>query len=210
MTPAPGAESAAPTTPATDAGPADTGRPLRADAQRNRAKILEAAEAVLANEGLAAPIDDIARRAGVGIGTVYRHFPTKEALFEAIFVAWVQRLVDEARMRLDTDDPGRAFFDELDSWLDHSVRHRAVAEGLAATGVDVKAATADLKQELRDAVGQLLVRAQAAGAVRDDVEIGDVMLLLSGACTALNQADLERAARTRTFHLMCDGLRATR
>lgn len=198
------------TPPATEAAPDHPGRPLRADAQRNRAKILAAAEAVLADEGLAAPIDDIARRAGVGIGTVYRHFPTKEALFEAIFVAWVQRLVDEARARLDDENPGQSFFEELDSWLQHSVQHRAVAEGLAETGIDVKAATADLKQDLRDSVELLLQRAQAAGAVRNDVEIGDVMILLSGACTALNQADLDPAARLRTFHIMCDGLRATR
>src|SRR5438105_1241479 len=81
----------------------------------------------------------------VGIGTVYRHFPTKEALFEAIFRAWVQRLVDEAKGRLSADDPGAAFFDELGSWVEHSIAHRVVAEGLAETGVDVKAATADLK-----------------------------------------------------------------
>ncbi|MBV8949444.1 MAG: TetR/AcrR family transcriptional regulator [Actinobacteria bacterium] len=210
MTPTTGAAGRARTTPGHEAEPADNGRPLRADALRNRAKILEAAEEVLATEGLAAPIDDIARRAGVGIGTVYRHFPTKEALFEAIFVAWVQRLLDEARARIDAEDPGRAFFDELDSWFEHSVRHRAVAEGLADTGIDVRAATADLKQDLRDAIEQLLVRAQAAGAVRDDVQIGDVMLVTSGACTALNQSGLEPDERSRTFRIMCDGLRARR
>src|SRR4051794_19210057 len=101
----PGARRADSTPP--EAADADPGRPRRADAQRNRLKILEAAEAVLATEGLAAPIDDTARRAGVGIGTVYRHFPTKEELFEAIFRTWVQRLVDEAKALLDDDDPGR-------------------------------------------------------------------------------------------------------
>jgi AcrR family transcriptional regulator len=210
MTPSSGAESAVRREPATEADPTGSGRPLRADALRNRTKILEAAEAVFANEGLAAPIDDVARRAGVGIGTVYRHFPTKEALFEAIFVTWVQRLVAEAQARLDAEDPGRAFFDELDNWLEHSIKHRAVAEHLAETGIDVKAATADLKQQLRDAVEKLLVRAQDAGAVREDVGIGDILILISGACTALNQAALEPVARRRTFRIMCDGLRAAR
>ena len=71
-------------------------RPLRADARRNRAKVLEAAEEVFASEGLAVPIDEVARRAGVGVGTVYRHFPTKEALFEAIVVARLEALVERA------------------------------------------------------------------------------------------------------------------
>src|SRR5579863_7264952 len=84
-------------------------RPLRADAERNRQRVLEVAQAVFATEGLAVPIDEIARRAGLGVGTLYRHFPTKEALFGAIVTGRMQSLVDEARAGLKAKDPAGAF-----------------------------------------------------------------------------------------------------
>src|SRR5580658_9490937 len=85
-------------------------RPQRADAQRNRARVLEAAEVVFAAEGLNVPVDVIAEKAGVGVGTLYRHFPTKEKLFEAIIVERISGLAVEARCRLTAEDPGAAFF----------------------------------------------------------------------------------------------------
>src|SRR5271170_7879529 len=85
-------------------------RPLRADAERNRQRVLEIAQQVFATEGLAVPIDEIARRAGLGVGTLYRHFPTKEALFEAIVIGRIEGLVDYAREGARAPDPGVAFF----------------------------------------------------------------------------------------------------
>jgi AcrR family transcriptional regulator len=184
-------------------------RPLRADAARNRLRILEAAEAVLASQGLAAPIDDIARAAGVGIGTIYRHFPTQEALYEAIVVNRVQRLVDEAQARAGAPDPGATFYGFLSYWVEDSMQHKALVEGLSLSGVDVKAATAEIKQRLGDAVEALLVRAQKAGEVRDDVRIDDVMMLISGACHATAYSGFDPDARRRAVAIMCDGLRPT-
>ncbi len=181
-------------------------RPLRADARRNRARILDAAETVLAAQGLAAPIDDVAREAGVGIGTVYRHFPTKEALFEAVVVNRVQRLVEDAEALGDADDPGEAFFAFLARWAEHSATSKALSDGLADTGVDVKAATSDVKQQLWRAVQHLLTRAQRAGAVRTDVRIDDLQSLLAGVCLAAAYND-DPNLRARTVAVVCDGLR---
>jgi AcrR family transcriptional regulator len=187
----------------------DRARPLRADAARNRKRILDAAERVLASQGLSAPIDDIARAAGVGIGTIYRHFPTKEALYEAIVVNRVQRLLDEAHSRADWADPGAAFYGFLTHWVDHSTEHKALVEGLMQSGIDLKAATAEIKQQLHVATEVLLVRAQQAGAVRDDVGIDDVMSLTAGACHAVVYAAFDPDLRRRTIAIMCDGLRPT-
>src|SRR5881409_3662812 len=85
-------------------------RPLRADARRNRARVLQVAYETFAAEGLAVPIDEIARRAGVGAGTVYRHFPTKEALFEAVFADRVRHMLADGRALLDSVGPGEALY----------------------------------------------------------------------------------------------------
>jgi AcrR family transcriptional regulator len=187
--------------------PVSDSRPLRADAARNHARILEAAESVLATEGLSAPIDDIARAADVGIGTVYRHFPTKEALFDAIVVSRLKRLVDEAETRADDDDAGTTFFEMFSIWVEHGTKHKALVEALADDGFDVVAATAEIKQHLRHAIEVLLVRAQRAGAVRDDVRVDDVMSLLAGACHASAYSGYDPALRARTVAIMSDGLR---
>src|ERR1700680_1105959 len=88
----------------------DAARPLRADAQRNRARLLDVAEVVFASKGIAASTEEIAREAGVGIGTVFRHFPTKEALLEAVFVRRLEQLAAHADALADAYDPGAAFF----------------------------------------------------------------------------------------------------
>ncbi|MDG0810565.1 TetR/AcrR family transcriptional regulator [Cohnella rhizosphaerae] len=87
-----------------------TGKSLRADARRNRERILVVATEAFSNEGLEIPIDEIANRAGTGIGTVYRHFPTKEQLIEAVALRIKQQLIDKAREMLGQDDPEQAFF----------------------------------------------------------------------------------------------------
>ena len=110
-------------------------RPLRADARRNRAKVLAAAEEVFASEGLAVPIDEVARRAGVGVGTVYRHFPTKEALFEAIVVARLEALVERAEELATSDDPGTAMFTFISELVDLAVQKKDLTEELARAGV---------------------------------------------------------------------------
>jgi AcrR family transcriptional regulator len=187
----------------------DEERPLRADAVRNRVRVLEAAEAVLATQGLSAPIDEIAQRAGVGIGTVYRHFPTKEALYAAIVINRVQRLSEEAQALVDSDDAGEAFNTLLSRWVEHGATSKALADALADSGFDVRAATASVKQQHRAAVEAVLLRAQRAGAVRDDVQIDDLMSLLTGACLASAYAGFDPDLRARTLAILCDGLRPT-
>ena len=107
------------------AGGGDTrrARPMRADAQRNRARILEAAEVVFAAEGIEVPVDVIAEKAGVGVGTLYRHFPTKEKLCEAILLERLVGLTADARQLADAADPGAAFY----GFLDHMVEERVQA-----------------------------------------------------------------------------------
>jgi AcrR family transcriptional regulator len=158
----------------------ETDRPLRADARRNRARVLEVAHQVFETEGLAVPVDEVARRAGVGIGTVYRHFPTKEALFEAILVHRVEQLVAEAKALAEAEDAGAAFFGFYRSMIRRLVGNKALGEALSAAGRDLMEITATAGQELRAAQDQLLYRAQQAGAVRADITGDDLKAILVG------------------------------
>jgi len=110
------------------------GRPLRADAARNREKVLSAAREAFAESGYGVPLDEIAARAGVGPGTVYRHFPAKEALFEAVVTVRVQDLVADARARADASDPGRAFFGFLARITAESAAKRDLPDAISIAG----------------------------------------------------------------------------
>lgn len=185
---------------------ADAARPLRADARRNRARVLAAAEEVFAAAGTGASTEEIARRAGVGIGTVFRHFPTKEALLEAVFLGRLERLADEARGLAGADDPGAAFFGFFQRVVDHAATKNAFADALAEGGIDLADATTEVGRDLQDALAVLLERAQAAGAVRSDVGVPELKALLVGASRALELAD-DPAVRARTVRVVLDGLR---
>jgi AcrR family transcriptional regulator len=180
-------------------------RPLRADARRNRERVLAAAQEAFAAEGLAVPLDEIARRAGVGAGTVYRHFPTKEALFEAAIVDRVDRIIASARELADAADPVPAFFDFL---------ARLVAEGSVkrdlADAVGGAEAPAYLRpvHELNTVIGTLLTRAQKAGGVRTDIDVDDLMRLVKGAFLATHGSTATPTQRDRAFAVVFDGLRA--
>lgn len=183
-------------------------KPLRADAQRNRQLVLEVAEAVFATEGLAVPIDEIARRAELGVGTIYRHFPTKEALFEAIVRQRMERMVEGARAVVNAADPGEAFFAFLARMVDGSKKD--FVDALARSGVDLSRELGASKAELRQALGGLLKRAQRAGDVRDDVTIDDVFALVSGVFVAIDQRGGDAASRKHLLAVVSDGLRARR
>ncbi len=180
---------------------------LRADARRNRARIVEAAEELLASGGLSVPIDDIAVRAGVGVGTVYRHFPTKEALFEAIVVARLEKLIDAALLAGEREDAEPAFFDFLHTMIDTAAEHRALIDDMSDAGFDVHEAKASVKSELNDTIGALLTRAQTAGAVRSDIGIAELMALLTAGCLGLNAPNVDPAVRARGIDVLLDGLR---
>ncbi|WP_197938768.1 TetR/AcrR family transcriptional regulator [Phytohabitans flavus] len=175
-------------------------RPLRADARRNRARVLDAADEIFATKGVGASTEEVAKRAGVGVGTVFRHFPTKEALLEAVLVARFGRLAEEARGLVGADDAGAAFFGFLAAVVDQSASKNAFAGALAQAGVDVEAALGRAGAELWEALGVLLTRAQAAGAVRPDAQVDQVVAVLVGASRAADYAP-------SAVPLILDGLR---
>jgi len=183
-------------------------KPLRADAERNRRRVLEVAQAVFAAEGLAVPIDEIARRAGLGVGTLYRHFPTKEALFEAIVVGRMQVLVGEARERGAAKDPGEAFFAILARIAEEGAVKKDFLDALASAGADVVRALGGLKEELNAAFEHLLKRAQRAKAVRRDVDAREAMALATGALGACKRLGIDARGRERILAIVRDGLRA--
>jgi AcrR family transcriptional regulator len=192
-------------TPA-QASPPPADRPLRADARRNRALLLDAAEAVIAAKGTSASTEEVARAAGVGVGTLFRHFPTKEALLEAVYRARLRRLADDALALRAAEDPGAAFFDYFRTVVARSGTKVAVSDALAEAGVDMHEATAEAGHGLSEALSALLVRAQRAGAVRTDIGLPDVIALLVGASRAVEHADTDEV-RARTITIVLDGLR---
>jgi AcrR family transcriptional regulator len=176
-------------------------RPLRADAARNRENVLRAARDAFAKLGYGVPLDEIAARAGVGPGTVYRHFPTKEALFEAVVTARVQDLVADARARADACDPGGAFFGFLARIAAESAAKRDLPDAISIAG--------SLREDLNAALDVLLRRAQQAEAVRADVRTPDLIVLFKGLFASL--ADIsDPARRDLVFAILADGLRPSR
>jgi AcrR family transcriptional regulator len=180
-------------------------RQLRADAARNRARVLEVAYETFAAEGLSVPIDEIARRAGVGAGTVYRHFPTKEALFQAVIENRMQRLVDDGYALLKSDAPGEAIFTFLRSIvLQWGAKDRGLVDALAGFGIDVASAAPDAEDAFLAVLGELLRAAQTAGTARTDVGTAEVKALLVG-CQAMQTYNGDLAERV--VDVVFDGFR---
>ena len=179
-------------------------RQLRADARRNRARVLAAAEAVFAEVGVHAGIELIAHRAGVGVGTVCRNFATKEDLIAEVLTARGEALLDVARAALAEADPAVAF-ERFMVAAASAARYKALAEEMALRGeVPIRES---LRQDLHDALDQLVRCAQAAGALRSDVTADDIKLILSGlAQTAVTPG--EESSRERFLRVVLDGLRA--
>lgn len=183
-------------------------RPLRRDAQRNRDRILLAAQHVFAEHGLRASLDDVARRAGVGVGTVYRHFSGKEALTEALFEDRVGQIIDiaDAALAMPGGWEGLVHFLETVSALqtgDRGLREIALSTGYGRSRV------AALRQRVVEQVALLIDRGTAQGAVRPGVTGHDVSLILfmvgeAGQNYASTKPDLTR----RYLNLILDGLRA--
>jgi AcrR family transcriptional regulator len=182
-----------------------TDRPVRADAARNRARVLEVAYETFAADGLSVPIDEIARRAGVGAGTVYRHFPTKVALFQAVIADRMRHLIDDGRALLESEPPGQALFSFLQSMVLHwGAADRGLVEALAGIGIEIDSAAPDAEEEFLSLLGELLRAAQQAGTARSDVGVPEVKALLVG-CQAMQSYNAELAERVTDVAL--DGLR---
>ena len=177
-------------------------RPLRADAQRNRDRVLRAARDAFAASGYGVPLDEIAARAGVGPGTVYRHFPSKEDLFAAVTAARVADLTADARRRADDADPGSAFYGFLGRFRQEAAAKRDLPDAIAIAG--------PLQHELHAALDVLLRRAQQAGAVRADITTPDLITLLKGLLRSISElppGTADQALTDRLLTVITDGLR---
>jgi AcrR family transcriptional regulator len=143
-----------------------SGRPMRADARSNRGRILEVADEVFGKGGESASTEEVARLAGVGIATVFRHFPTKAALVEAVLVRRFDHLRERAEALLDATDPGTAFFDFFSHLVADAATKITIGEALHEAGGDRDGDAGVASNALRGAVAALLRQAQHAGAVR--------------------------------------------
>lgn len=180
-------------------------KPLRADARRNRERVLDVARAAFASDGLSVPLDEIAKRACVGPGTVYRHFPTKESLFEAVVHDRLRRLAAEGAALRESADPGAAFFAFLDRLAAEAGPKRDLFDALASAGIEAGPAVTAAAGELRTQITYLFGRAQAAGAVRADIRREDLTALLSGLLFAMRPRP--GADPGRVLSVFRDGLR---
>jgi AcrR family transcriptional regulator len=184
-------------------------RPMRADAVKNRLRILEAAEEIFATQGVSVPIDTVAERAGLGVGTLYRHFPTKEALFEAIVVARLEQLMEMVRDQGDADDPGQALFFFLRQFAEHASAKRDLFEALGSAGIDIKSQCSEMVDEMKRNIDVLRQRAVDAGALRSDVSTEEMVGLVLGACEAGTHTGSDDAGCQRMVEIVCDGLRSS-
>lgn len=184
---------------------AKTTRRPRADALRNRERVLEAAKAVFSSGGGDASLEAVARQAGVGIGTLYRHFPTREALFEAVYRREVQQLVDLAEALKTVASPVEA----LRRWMHANVEFVATKKGmssaLALAAHGSSELFADTFDRLTRAVGNLLHRAVEAGEIRDDVSAEDLLRVLVGMCYTQDKLGWQ-ANVLRLINIFVDGL----
>lgn len=180
--------------------------PLRSDAARNRDVVLAAAREHVRIAGEPPPMKELARLAGVGVGTVYRHFPTQQALLEALGMNGMRRLVTACRAAAEDPDPVRG----LERVTEYVVRSQLADPGIAAVLTAASEGTcteaSPLADQLGIAVGRLLTRARAAGAVRAKVSTGDIHRLLVGIAYALRPVPDERHIRLYV-RLFLDGLR---
>jgi AcrR family transcriptional regulator len=180
----------------------------RADAVRNHERVLEAAKAVFSAGGPDASLEAVARRAGVGIGTLYRHFPTREALFEAVYRREVEQLADLAE-QLKANDVAPT--EALRRWLRSNVEFVATKKGMSAALALAAHGSSELSaysfDRLTKAVGALLDRAVSAGEIRDDISPEDLLRALVGMCYMHDQPGW-RASVLRLLDVLVDGLGA--
>ncbi|MFJ6695304.1 TetR/AcrR family transcriptional regulator [Streptomyces sp. NPDC091272] len=192
--------------PASDGPAKAAGRPARADARRNRERLLEVArDAFTATEGKA-PLDAIAREAGVGIGTLYRHFPTREALVEAIYAAELDAVVTSAPALLSELAPAAALRAWMDRYAVFFAAKRGISDTLRAGWASGTIATPATRERLSTAIAEILDAGAQAGSLRADVEADEVTMMLLGvflSTTAGNSPELTG----RLLDLVVDALR---
>ncbi|MPZ93956.1 MAG: TetR family transcriptional regulator [Propionibacteriales bacterium] len=178
---------------------------MRADARRNYDRLLDAARTTLTEVGSDAPLEEVARRAGVGIGTLYRHFPRRLDLLEAVYRKDVEKLATSAERLLAAASP----WDALEGWLTEFIGYATTKRALFHELVDAVGRDSELltysRQVITTSATSVLARAQEAGVARRDAEPGDLLRLVGG-CTMM--ADLEPDQQARMLRIVLDGLRA--
>jgi AcrR family transcriptional regulator len=182
------------------------GQAVRADARRNRDRLLEAAVRAFASDGADVTLDAIAKTAGVGIGTLYRHFPTREALVEAAYRQELARLCDAVPGLLRSLPPEEATRAWMDRCIDYMTTKRYMAGALQAVIASGGDPYAESRARLIAAITTLLAAGITAGTLRADVEPNDVLLALSGVSLAAGAPD-QREQAGRLLNLLIDGLR---
>jgi AcrR family transcriptional regulator len=183
-------------------------RTQRADARRNRERVLVAARGQFAANGLEAQMDDIARAADVGVGTVYRHFPTKEALLEALAADRFIRLAEWAREALEAPDGWEGFCDFLRRSAELGANDRLLSEAMAER--DAFQGAQREKEELMEATAALVERAQATGELRAEIGAQDIAMLMCGLGRATGPGSFDHAMSwERYLEIIIAGLRAS-
>ena len=183
-------------------------RPMRADARRNHDRLLSEARTSFAAQGTDASLEDVARRAGVGIGTLYRHFPNRQALMNAVFQEALTALLARSRELAEADQPCSALVEWLGAIVTHAGEYRGLAHALMSASGDETSALTSCHVPLRQAGARLLTRAQSSGAVRADVSIDDLLQLTNAIALAAEQTPADPALADRLLRLTLQGLKA--
>lgn len=177
---------------------------MRADAARNRARLLEVACETFAAEGVSVPVDEIARRAGVGPGTLYRHFPTKEALFKAIVAHRMDQMAEQGRELGAAEGPGDALFAFIGRVVEEGASDQGLVEAMADSGGDD---TGGVEGRFIAMLAELVGKAKDAGEIRADVDVRDVKTLMVG-CQAMQRYSKDPATTARVLDVVRAGLTA--
>jgi AcrR family transcriptional regulator len=187
--------------------PARAERPLRADAQRNRDNLVTVARAAFAAADATVPLEGIAREAGVGIGTLYRHFPTRESLVEAVYAAELDDVVASAHALLDQSPPDVALRAWMNRYAAFVATKRGMVDTLRAGWASGRIATPTTRERITAAIGTILTAGAQAGSLRADVAPEDVTAMVLGAflSTATNSTSQQTV---RLLDLVADALRA--
>ncbi|MEV6257242.1 MULTISPECIES: TetR/AcrR family transcriptional regulator [unclassified Nocardia] len=183
-------------------------RPLRADAQRNRDRLLEVATRAFSHDGPDVTLEAIAKEAGVGIGTLYRHFPTREALVDAAYRSELARLCDSADDLSAALPPDRALRTWMDRFVDYTTTKRGMGDALRAVIASGGNPFSESRDRLTAAVATLLRAGASAGTLRADVEPEDILVGLSGISLATESPE-RREQAGRLLDLFVDGLRSS-
>jgi len=186
--------------------PAAPARKPRADSARNRQLLIDAAKAGFTDVGLNVSLEEIARRAGVGIGTLYRHFPTREAVVEAVYRREVEQLAKAVPQLLETSPAGEALHQWMHLFVDYIATKRIIAPSLAAAAGRTSALHATSVELITGAISTLVKRAIASGDVRKDIDPSDLLRAMVGVSYGNPDAGWEASAR-RLIDLLMDGLR---